>query len=417
MRNTIKNTIKAGALALGIATSTIGCSELESTFTRDTPDLSNFENATLVQGSVRSWSNSVRLFDLTYQLPDSTKLNVRLNDNSEDGYLKDGDEMPEQIEIIEKGTPREVAFNSHGNSGIGSTLKPLSEVPEVLRSKVVADARRIESETVDQQIPVYSLVTINDTLWYIGNKDVSFLNSTGIHGVNSGPQLPQIATTARNLSELVEEHGQLISDYGPAGHRKELKLKTDSSSYTIRLENSNEDNITKNRYGMQAGIQMLGFNGLGDELIITETDSKGDSLNYLDKTLTGSLRASWRVGKDERIVPLSDSTEIEQAKSRYPQILEVALTQALRHTAEERGAVYIVQEGDTPWNIAEAKGYQTATEIVGFIQDMQKLNPELTPTTKNDYVKVVDDRLNDGQDGLTDLLSIGQKVVMPQEGL
>src|SRR3989344_2724915 len=97
--------------------------------------LSNFHDAELTSTSVTPLSPSVIIFELEYEFPDGKRFRVDLIDNIKDGYLNDGDYMPEEIFVRKIGSSDEVIYN---NSGILSEyLRPLSEVPGGLRQRVV----------------------------------------------------------------------------------------------------------------------------------------------------------------------------------------------------------------------------------------------------------------------------------------
>ena len=61
--------------------------------------LTSLGAAKFIDGEISPWSSTVRLINLNYVTPENDTVRVTLNDNAEDGFLKNNDQEPEQVSI------------------------------------------------------------------------------------------------------------------------------------------------------------------------------------------------------------------------------------------------------------------------------------------------------------------------------
>ena len=140
---------------------------------------------------------------------------------------------------------------------------------------------------------------------------------------------------------------------------------------------------------------------------VDAVESELDSLvNVMDKEIAviDSISAeldSLYESQDSTGVDVQDSTKVDLEKT----IEEVE--EKTEQTTTEKLSDYIVEEGDHLWKIAKEQGKQeTKEDIVSYIKDVQDVNEDLT---LDKDVVVVDEegKLVEGQDGLVDLIYVG----------
>ena len=275
--------------------------------------LTSLGAAKFIDGEISPWSSTV--INLNYVTPENDTVRVTLNDNAEDGFLKNNDQEPEQVSI---GSPnRSQYFDDLIFCGSGSSCdNNVSDLPISLVERLVADARRVESTNVDQPIPIYSSFTDtthdNIRVYFVNDNDSFYIDSTGVHKGTLG-QLPPIASQVRKLAELVEKEGRVVNDVNQIGHEKEMEFKIGNTTYTVKLSNSNEHNLTAIEGSLGYSFAIFGANNIGDRLFLTESRPGRVEREYQDRFLKGNVSCYLQ---DGRVLSREHLSEPVQARIR-----------------------------------------------------------------------------------------------------